>query len=88
LFSDRVPRTAENFRALCTGTNGSRIEAVLSHGAAGERGLGAVTKKPLHYKGCPFHRVIKNFMIQGARPRRNVRAILSIADRQAATSQT
>jgi len=25
----------------------------------GEKGLGRVTGKPLHYKGCPFHRIIK-----------------------------
>ncbi|XP_075807132.1 peptidyl-prolyl cis-trans isomerase D isoform X1 [Microtus pennsylvanicus] len=49
LFADIVPKTAENFRALCTG----------------EKGTGATTGKPLHFKGCPFHRIIKKFMIQG-----------------------
>jgi len=49
LFADIVPKTAENFRALCTG----------------EKGVGRTTKKPLHYKGSIFHRIIKGFVAQG-----------------------
>lgn len=49
LYADITPKTAENFRALCTG----------------EEGLGKGGGMPLHFKGCTFHRVIPDFMIQG-----------------------
>lgn len=49
LFSDVVPKTVENFRALCTG----------------EKGIGPHTGVPLHYKGVRFHRIIRGFMVQG-----------------------
>lgn len=48
LFMDVVPKTAENFRALCTGESGATASGI-----------------PKHFKGCTFHRVIKDFMIQG-----------------------
>lgn len=49
LFSTLFPKTADNFRALCTG----------------EKGSGGVKGKPRHYKGTTFHRVIPGFMLQG-----------------------
>ncbi|KAK7881832.1 hypothetical protein WMY93_030241 [Mugilogobius chulae] len=49
LFSDVCPKTSRNFLCLCTG----------------EKGTGKTTGKKLCYKGSTFHRVVKNFMIQG-----------------------
>eukprot|EP00933_Yihiella_yeosuensis_P015058 TRINITY_DN13257_c0_g1_i1.p1 TRINITY_DN13257_c0_g1~~TRINITY_DN13257_c0_g1_i1.p1 ORF type:complete len:477 (-),score=117.59 TRINITY_DN13257_c0_g1_i1:129-1559(-) len=48
LFADVTPRTAENFRGLCTG----------------EYGTGRTTKKRLCYEGCQIFRSVKGFMIQ------------------------
>eukprot|EP01065_Artemidia_motanka_P037948 TRINITY_DN46834_c0_g1_i1.p1 TRINITY_DN46834_c0_g1~~TRINITY_DN46834_c0_g1_i1.p1 ORF type:complete len:248 (+),score=76.76 TRINITY_DN46834_c0_g1_i1:77-745(+) len=49
LFADTVPKTAENFRCLCTG----------------EKGSGMTPGKKLHFKGSTFHRVIPTFVVQG-----------------------
>lgn len=49
LYADTTPKTAENFRQLCTG----------------ECTELATTGQKKHYKGSSFHRVIPNFMIQG-----------------------
>jgi peptidyl-prolyl isomerase G (cyclophilin G) len=49
LFKDAVPRTVENFRALCTG----------------EKGISPFSQRPLYYKNSIIHRSIAGFMIQG-----------------------
>lgn len=49
LYADKVPKTADNFRYLCTG----------------EKGNGIITDKPLSYKGSLFHRVGVGSVIQG-----------------------
>jgi peptidylprolyl isomerase len=49
LYADTTPKTAENFRQLCTGES-ERL---------------ASTGQKLHYKGSKFHRIIRDFMIQG-----------------------
>ena len=50
LDTKNAPKTSDNFRALCTG----------------EKGMTKANRsKALHYKGCPFHRIVKGFMCQG-----------------------
>ena len=48
LYTDITPKTAENFRGLCTG----------------EYGQAKISKKKLHYLGCKVHRIIDDFVIQ------------------------
>ena len=47
LYSDMTPKTAENFRGLCTG----------------EYGIGTTSKAKLHYLGNKIHRVVSGFCI-------------------------
>jgi len=49
LFGDVTPITVENFRCLCTG----------------EKGISAVSGRPLHFKGSRFHKIIPGKIIQG-----------------------
>ncbi|EGB07157.1 hypothetical protein AURANDRAFT_16055, partial [Aureococcus anophagefferens] len=49
IFDDVAPLAAENFLALVRGDRGA------------DKGSGV----PLSYEGCPFHRNIKGFVVQG-----------------------
>jgi len=51
LFTDLTPKTAENFRGLCTGEYGNV-------------GMGTRTKQ-LHYLNSTFHRIVEGFALQG-----------------------
>ncbi|KAL4438066.1 hypothetical protein ABPG74_016845 [Tetrahymena malaccensis] len=51
LFTDLTPKTAENFRGLCTG----------DYGSSGLSGRNA----KLCYENCKIHRIVDNFCIQG-----------------------
>ena len=53
LFTDTVPKTAENFRALCTGEQGTKQVP------------GSTKPVKLSFAGSLFHRVIPGFMLQG-----------------------
>lgn len=69
LRSDVVPKTAENFRALCTGEKGQSVSPLsrcittrsLTHFVVSSIWV----RTGFGFKGCVFHRVIPNFMIQG-----------------------
>lgn len=49
LFDDTVPKTVENFRALCTG----------------DKVIGKTSGKALHYKGTTFQRIIPGVICHG-----------------------
>lgn len=50
MYNQELPKTCENFRQLCLGNNNEKVPG---------------TDTPMCYKGSSFHRVIKEFMIQG-----------------------
>jgi peptidyl-prolyl cis-trans isomerase A (cyclophilin A) len=56
LFDDKAPQTVENFRSLATG------EKEWTNPLTGE------TSHDPFYDGLTFHRIIKDFMIQGGCP--------------------
>ena len=56
LFDDLVPRTVGNFRALVRGTDRAPDGSLL---------IPADNSPPLCYRGSPFHRIAKGFVLQG-----------------------
>ena len=55
LFNDVVPKTCENFKALCTG----------------DRGESPDTEYKLHYENSIMHRIVKNGWVQGGGKHQN-----------------
>lgn len=67
LFADVVPRTAENFRALCVGDQVSATGQALSYkgGFVEFEKIRGILKFIRCSAGSIFHRVIPRFMLQG-----------------------
>ena len=57
LFGDKVPKTAENFRQLCTGEPGFGYKV--------DYWFFRIFENKPFFQGSIFHRIIKDFMIQG-----------------------
>ncbi|KAG2516827.1 hypothetical protein BBO99_00005451 [Phytophthora kernoviae] len=70
LLKGRIPLASENFRCLCTGEK-VRLNVLAQTILAGLTSniiLGFVLleqEATLYFKGCKFHRIIKNFVVQG-----------------------
>ena len=57
LFIDITPKTAENFRGLCTGEYADEFRKKFK--------AKAETIRKMHYLGTKFHRIVDDFVVQG-----------------------